>query len=149
MFIKMFKIIYNYYILVTMNRKTFKRKTYKRKTYKRKTYKRKRGGNLLMKTSQVGQKIITNPTLKRNIISGVSDLGDGTFDMSKRIVVDAGKGSIQKNAPSGFKYVANYNSNPHLPTMPLSSGMGYYAPNTPPPNNYKITPPPSIEMLNT
>ena len=124
-----------------MNRKTYKRKTYRKR---RKTYRRKRGGNLLMKTSQVGQKIITNPTLKRNIISGVSDLGDGTLDMSKRIVVDAGKGSIQKNAPSGFKYVANYNSNPHLPTMPLSSGMGYYAPNTPPPNNYKIAPPPSL-----
>lgn len=124
-----------------MNRKTYKRKTYKRKTYRKKTYKRKRGGNLLIKTGQVGQKIITNP----NIRSGFGDMAKGTLGFTKEIGERTAKGYVQTITPKVINKVANYNTNQYLPTIPLSSGMGYLPP-PPPTNNYKIAPPPATDM---
>jgi hypothetical protein len=151
-FIKMFKIIYNYYILVIMNKKTYKRKTYRRKTYRRKTYRRKiyrkkRGGNLIaQKLPQIGQKFTTNVLKNKNIKDGFSEMAKGTLDFTKDVSLSTAKGFVQGNTKNVINKDANYNPNPRLMTMPFY-GVGYYAPNAPPPTNPNaIAPPPSIEM---
>ena len=131
-----------------MNKKTYKRKTYKRKTYKRKTYRKKRGGNLALKTGQLAKNVFTNPNLTTHVKNAGIDFGQGVVNMSKRVVVDTSKGFVQKNTPQVVGALPNYFKGPTQTLPPSSLGIGYHPPlpPSPPPNNFKIAPPPTTDM---